>query len=517
MTEKQNEKQMLHRLHRLYQANWNQFARDELKVKLDSDQQRILQAIQTSKRVSVRSGNARGKDFVAAVASICFLMLNNPAKVINTAPTGRQAVSIMMSEIARIYQIAKGSFFLHGEVLSSQIKFLRPDKFLLAFKAKDKATEAWTGFHSQNLMVVITEASGIETETFNAVESILTGHSKLLIVFNPNQPSGEAWKSVKDKRYARFKLNCLNAPNVIEKKIIIPGQVDYEWVVDKVEKWCSLIDRSIANEDDGDFEFEQKWYRPNDLFMVKVQGEFPREGDDKLIPYGWIELAHERWEEMMAKTGAQYSDPMRLDFDNVDFYHKLNITDPLKLGVDVAGMGRDMTVFCYRYDRFVLGFKQFAKSDHMETAGKIKNELDKENRTLAYIDTIGEGAGVYSRLIEQKAKAISVKFSASAKGNYDMSLQRKFANMRAYCWWAIRDALDPKFDTKLALPPIDELTQDLNEPLWKVRSDGSIIIEEKDEIKKRLGRSPDFGDSLAVTYYPAHQAMEIYFRAGKAR
>ena len=74
--------------------------------------------------------------------------------------------------------------------------------------------------------------------------------------------------------------------------------------------------------------------------------------------------------------------------------------------------------------------------------------------------------------------------------------------MRAYCYWAIRDALDPQCNSNLALPPIDELTQDLTEPRWSFRSDGKILLEEKSEIKKRLGRSPDYGDALALTYYP---------------
>ena len=75
--------------------------------------------------------------------------------------------------------------------------------------------------------------------------------------------------------------------------------------------------------------------------------------------------------------------------------------------------------------------------------------------------------------------------------------------MRAFCYWAIRDALDPKHDGMLALPPDDELTEELTEVTIKgLRSDGSILLEAKDDIKKRIGRSPDKADSLAVTFYP---------------
>jgi len=77
--------------------------------------------------------------------------------------------------------------------------------------------------------------------------------------------------------------------------------------------------------------------------------------------------------------------------------------------------------------------------------------------------------------------------------------------MRAYMYWAIRDDLNPELGGELMLPNHPELIADLTEPKWKVRSNGDIIIEEKDEIKKRLGRSPDYGDALSFTKFPTPQ------------
>jgi hypothetical protein len=462
-----------------YSKDWNKFAVDVLGVNLDKAQRKILEGIQNNRKISVRSGNARGKDYTAAVASVCFLYLNHPAKVVSTAPTGRQVVSIMMSEISKIWRNAK--IDLGGELLANKIKFPDdPDCFLEGFKASDKSTESWSGYHSPNLMVIATEASGLEDETFNAIEGILTGgNTKLVLIFNPNRTNGEAYQSTRSREYVKFRLNCLEAPNVIAKKNIIPGQVDWVWVNEKVKKWTTKINKDEANPDLFDFEWEnedgKKWYRPDDLFLVKVMGEFPREAPDQLIPLSWVEKAIERWKERDGKSD-----------------------ELLRLGVDVAGMGRDKTVFCHRKGDTVEKFDGFSHSDHMETVGRIKNELSRVG-DKAFVDTIGEGAGVYSRLAEQNVPAISVKFSRSAKGS-DYTGERKFANERAYCWWAIRDALDPKFGAKLALPDHDDMIQDLTEPKWKIRSNGDILIEEKEEIKKRLGRSPDFGDALAVTY-----------------
>ena len=378
---------------------------------------------------------------------------------------------------------------LGGEVLSHKITFSGdPDWFLEGFKTKDKKVEDWTGYHSPNLMVVITEASGIEQETFDAIEGIITGNSRLVLIFNPNRTSGEAYRSTKSPLYQKFEMDCLNAVNVRAKKILIPGQVDYEWIDEKIKKpgWVTEVDEDEIRKELHDFKWNGKWYRPSNLFLVKVRGKFPRESEDTLIPFSWIELANDRWRELRGKGKGS-----------------------LRLGVDVAGMGRDLTVNAFRRSNVVEKFKVYSRQDHMVTVGKVKNELTERGDT-AYVDALGEGAGVYSRLAEQEVNAICVKYSFSAKGLSDMTGQRTFANMRAYIYWAMRDALDPAFDGDLALPPIDELTQDLTETRFKVRSNGDIVIEEKDEIKKRLKRSPDYGDAVANTFFPEEVEPEYF-------
>jgi len=457
-----------------YQKDWNAFARDILGVRLDRNQRKILKYIQSWHRVTIRSGHAVGKDYLGAVAALCFLYLNDPCKVVVTAPTGRQVISIMMSEIAKIHGNARVP--LGGEVLTNKIKFEQRDKFLEGFKSSEKDTEAWQGYHSPNLMVVVTEASGIEQTTFEALEGILTGNSKLILVGNPIRPIGEFYQSFKNRRYKKFHLSCLDSPNVRAKKILIPGQVDYDWVVDKIETWCIQIDKEAFNPDSHDFKWEGKYYRPNDLFVIKVIGDYVEDSENKLIPLSWLESAVERWHE---RNGKGYGN--------------------LHLGVDVAGMGRDETVFAFRKGNTVEKLKSFSKQDHMQTAGKIINEL-KLPEDADFIDTIGEGAGVHSRLIEQKINSVSVKFSESAEGLTDKTGERKFANMRAYCYWAVRDALDPQFGGDLALPPDDILKQELNEITFFINSSGKIQLEKKDDIKARLGRSPDRADAVALSF-----------------
>src|SRR5205085_5759124 len=112
--------------------------------------------------------------------------------------------------------------------------------------------------------------------------------------------------------------------------------------------------------------------------------------------------------------------------------NKINLSQHLRLGVDVAGMGRDSSLFCHRWENIVTKFRAInsgGTANHMEITGIIANELKAHENNItsykpkAFIDTIGEGAGVFSRLeeLQQSKEAYrdilfySCKYSESAK------------------------------------------------------------------------------------------------------
>lgn len=490
-----------------WSKDWNLFCRDVLGARLDKEQQDIIDSVQYNHMTAVSSGTSRGKDYVAACASVCFMYLTprfdkngimvENTKVAMTAPSGRQVTNIMTPEVRRLIRTArrKFPFACPGRLVSDDIRTDYDEWFLTGFKADDNNMEAWSGFHAANTMFVVTEASGISETIFDAIEGNLQGNSRLLIVFNPNVTTGYAARAMKSNRFSKFRLDSLNAENVVTKKQTIPGQVNYEWVKDKVENWCIPIREDEFIETEGDFIFEGGLYRPNDLFRVKVRGMFPKASEDVLIPLEWIEAAQERWKK----------------------YHP-STKDNGKIGVDVAGMGRDCSVFCYRYDNYVSHFDKSnsgGKADHMKVAGKVKHDVTSDNNVTAYIDTIGEGAGVYSRCIEQglEHSVISCKYSESAKRDnkplHDITGQLEFGNMRAYLHWAVRDWLDPKNETGAMLPPGGTLAEEATEIKWFFRSDGRIMIEPKEDVKERLGYSPDEFDALAITFYPYNNIFTV--------
>lgn len=509
-----------------YINDWCLFAREYLRVNLDEEQEEALRAIQHNPKVVIVSGTSRGKDYLMAVAAICFLYLTprwdengklvGNTKVILTAPTSRQVHEIMMPEVSRVFQ---NSVYLPGSLMGSKIKTPYEEWFLTAFKAENNKTEAWTGFHAANLFVGVTEGTGLADLIFDAIEGNLQGNSRLAIAMNYNRDQGYAAKATQSPDFVKITLNSLNAPNVKAKKIIHPGQVDYKWVSDRVKSWCMRIEEKQVSVSDGDFLWEGYYYRPNDLFRIKVLGLAPKVSEGVLIQPSWVDAAFKRWKEM--QTG-HVTTPQGIVGTPAEVAIK---TKPNRLGVDVAGMGRDNSCFVNRHGNYVSKIELTqgtSETVHMEVTGKVVAMMKATSQEFsgmhaqAFLDTIGEGAGCYSRLAELaendkeyawlKDRYHSVKFSEVAQQNgkdlTDVSGQRKFLNMRAYLFWALRDWLDPANNSDAALPPDPDLRHELTEIKWLYMSNGKIKIESKEDIKKRLKRSPDRADALANTFYP---------------
>jgi hypothetical protein len=171
-----------------------------------------------------------------------------------------------------------------------------------------------------------------------------------------------------------------------------------------------------------------------------------------------------------------------------------------RIGEDVARGGDDKTVLAKLYREW---FDQLEKhpgittpDGHTGAAILIPHLI---GGGLANIDVIGVGASVYDVARGAGLKVIGVNFANRTDGR-DGSGQLGFANVRAEAYWRLREALDPNSGIDLALPPDPELLGDLVAPRWRM-SAGGIQIEDKEDIKKRIGRSPDCGDAVVLAWY----------------
>ena len=167
-------------------------------------------------------------------------------------------------------------------------------------------------------------------------------------------------------------------------------------------------------------------------------------------------------------------------------------TSPLVIGLDVARFGDDATVFCFRRGRKCLKFDVYRNLDNVEVANVATNMIETYHPTKVFVDVGGVGGGVYDILKDRGFKEVVRGVNFGEKAIND----ERYANKRAEMWDKIREWLDDDVE----LPKDEDLFDELTGVNKKYDFRGRLVLEEKEEIKKRLGRSTDKSDALALTF-----------------
>lgn len=165
---------------------------------------------------------------------------------------------------------------------------------------------------------------------------------------------------------------------------------------------------------------------------------------------------------------------------------------PLVIGVDPARFGDDRTSIVRRNGRVAHGLESHRKKDTMEVAGIVARIIKAESPARVFVDVGGLGAGVVDRLKELGFGMVEgVNFGEKALE------ADKYANRRAEMWGGMCDWLR---ETPCSIPDSDSLHGDLIAPNHKWDSNSRLVIEKKEDIKKRGLASPDEADALALTF-----------------
>lgn len=233
---------------------------------------------------------------------------------------------------------------------------------------------------------------------------------------------------------------------------------------------------------------------PEPLRSQLLKGDFVagrRDDDWQVIPSDWIKEAQARW---------QPTPP-----------HGAKMTS---VGVDVAQGGPDETILAPRHGSWfapLRAHKGIDTKDGPAVAGLVFATM--RDGCEVVIDLGGGWGG--SAFDHLSAQEIAVTGFVGAEGSIAKTKDGKlgFRNRRAAAWWGFREALDPNGGAYIALPPDPALAADLATPRWRLTS-GGILIEDKAEIRKRLGRSPDRGDAVVMAW--AHGSYREQVRRSDA-
>jgi hypothetical protein len=204
----------------------------------------------------------------------------------------------------------------------------------------------------------------------------------------------------------------------------------------------------------------------SDEARVEVYGEFPRTGDKQFISTEHVKDAQAR----------------QMDTDGFE---------PLIMGVDVARFGGDASVIRFRRGRDARSIPpvKFKRIDNMQLAAKCAELIDEYQPDAVCVDA-GNGTGVIDRLRQLDYKVHEIWFGSKSD-------TPEYANKRTEMWGRMRAWLPGGM-----IDDLQDLYDDLVGPEYSyVGRDGDrMMLEPKEQMKKRGLSSPDHGDALALTF-----------------
>lgn len=438
------------------------FVREALGVEhIEVWQEKALMDLVKHDHHSYRSGHGVGKSAFLAWALLWFLTTHFPCKVPCTAPTSHQLEDVLWGEIAKWRRKMRFNLADLFEVTSDRVYLKHAPEECAAYArtARKENPDALQGFHSENIMFLCDEASGIPDEIFQPLEGALsTPGAKSIMAGNPTKARGYFYDSHHRNRsqFNSVRVSCYDSTQVSPKYM---------------EK------------------MKAQYGEESNVFRVRVLGEFPLEAADLLIPLSIVEPARHRDVEPL---------PVR----------------PI-WGLDPARYGECLTALAKRQGNVMLGpVMTWGNISLMETVGRVVYEYEStptEDRPHEIVvDVCGLGAGVVDRLAELGLPVVGVNAGeAPPRGD-----AKRLSRMRDWLWWQGREW----FQTlSVNIGEDDYLIGELTDVHYALTSSGKIVVESKRDMLDRGVPSPDRADAFLLTFAGSQVTKDVWEAAKFSR
>lgn len=474
---------------------------------LEYYQKDLLYKVAKREYISVRACHSVGKTWTVARIVLWFLCCFRNSIVISTAPTFLQVDTLLWGEIRDAYKNSK--YAIGGTLLNTKLK--KSDKwYAVGFSPQNKAGDSdeqigstFQGFHSDHVLVVFDEATGISADVKKMAEGLMT--SGIMVRFveigNPTTRACGFFKTFSSPKYAKVHWSCFNSPNVRANgftcKADIEDEIDRLLLMSEddrlkaIEEYKKPVPHLLSAQ--WVISYILDWGMDHPLVVSKVFGDFPENDDDVLMTMKSVEDCIER------------------ELPYVD-------TDLRCIGIDVARYGDDKSVLIEMVAKTQTSCKQAVKKNITIVTGlsiQMINNDKKLYRTIVLVDATGIGSGVFDNLVEAQSQGvihkdvelIEVHFGSGAvlkseeknksQENIKINAQTKarFFNLKSRMFQMLANDVNSGLDLFDDSNFLKELPTIKSEP----NSKGQMAVESKDKYRTRTKqKSPDYADALAL-------------------
>lgn len=412
--------------------------------------------------VAIVTGNGVGKSHYVAATSLWHFYTRPDSITINTAPAADVLTEAVWSKIIKFAELAR---------------YQLPFKYVSSPKHKMSFSTTWTlsgistnkiekgsGRHCEHLLVLADEASGISTEIFSALDSL--NYSKIVLTGNPIRTDGYFYETAMRAQrglvgYGFLQIASTDGPHShLERSPF--GLCDKSWL------------RKMENQ-----------YGRNTIWWSShIEGKFPSANEDAIIPMWWL--------------------------NNLALAHKP--FGPCRLGIDLAtGSGGDKTVLAVRDDNGLVemvGDNTWNLERAAQEARFLAQKYDIEPRFIVF-DGEGIGHDFNQRLLSVNLRGCKTFRPSTAGPTIGPGEKWRDAAL-----WKMRHRLDPDRQIQnqqgiyvkqtpffIKTAHLQELRPELQGLSYaQTATGGKIRAKSKEELKKRIGHSPDYADALMLTF-----------------
>lgn len=443
---------------------------------------RMLEALADGRDVGIESATGVGKTFIAACVVYWFLACHRDALVYTAAPREDQLLLGVWKEIGKLWPRFQ-EHFPSAELLNGKIRMATEDRgketwaataFVCGVGANEEAAVRAQGLHAEHMLIITEETPGIHPAIMNSFENTRTDdHNPQLALGNPDSQHDPLHQFCMQDHVENLRISALDHPNVVCGRSVVPGAIGARRLVERT----------------------QKYGKGSRLYESRVRGISPSEASNALIKWEWCVEASKKWGDKEYREGLP------------------------ALGVDVANSEKgDEAAIARGIGACLLEVESFPCPNASELGVRVAFEAKRKENPVSPkhigVDAVGVGAATVNKLAEEGLRVRKITSNAKAVPTMDEELRwstveeddldgtvsptgamvveaEEFANQRAQAWWKLREDLRLG---RVAFPYDEALFRDLTTPTFRTMN-GKIIVEAKEEIVKRLKRSPNKGDA----------------------
>ncbi len=432
----------------LYRRDPVAFVREKMGVEPDNWQAEVLRAFPTNQRIAMKACKGPGKTTVLAWLGWNFLCTRPYPKVAATSITSDNLNDGLWTEMAKWQN---KSPLLREKFLWTKTRIVsrdHPENWFMSARTWPKSADTnrqadtLAGLHADYLLFLIDESGGIPDAVMVAAEAgLATGiETKIVQAGNPTHLEGPLYRACVADRSMWYVVEITGDPDSTDRAT----RIDVNWARQQIKTYG----------------------KDNPWVLVNVFGQFPPSSINTL-------LGPDEIRDSMKRT---------VTADVIQHAQR-------RLGIDVARFGDDRSVLFPRQGLVAFKPVELRNMRTTDIAARAAHAILKWKAEIQFIDDTGHwGHGVIDNLITAGFNPQGIQF-------HGKPIDPRYKNKRVEMWFMMAEWVKRGG----CLPNISELVGELATPTYTF-SNGKVCLEDKDQIKQRLGRSPDLADALALTF-----------------